>query len=61
MQPDSDDMMDAAIFFAIGTTAIAFLSVLLNLIFITCLNIAAENQVNTMTYYCFTRQIVRFH
>ena len=38
--------MDAVLVFAIGTTVIGLLSVLLNFIFITCLNISAENQVS---------------
>ena len=37
--------MDAVFVFAIGTSVTGLFSVLLNFIFITCLNISAENQV----------------
>ncbi len=46
MKNETGGIMHAATLFAIGTTAMAFLSVFLQLTFITCLNIAAENQVN---------------
>lgn len=38
--------MDSVAVFAIGTTCLALFSVLFNFIFITCLNISAENQVS---------------
>lgn len=42
---ESDDIMDSVAVFAIGTTCLALFSVLFNFIFITCLNISAENQI----------------
>jgi hypothetical protein len=42
---ESGDIMDAVFVFAISRTVIGLLSVLLNFIFITLLNISAENQV----------------
>ncbi|KAI9561748.1 ABC protein [Daphnia sinensis] len=42
---DSSDIMDSVTVFAIGTMCLALLSVSLNFIFITCLNISAENQI----------------
>ncbi len=41
-----DDVMHAVYIYAIGTIAVSLLSVLLNLVFIACTNIAAENQVS---------------
>ena len=43
--------MDAVVIFATGTTVIGLLSVSLNFIFITCLNISAENQVSGRSKY----------
>jgi hypothetical protein len=43
--------MDAVVLFAIGTTVIGLISVSLNFIFITCLNISAENQVSADSDY----------
>jgi hypothetical protein len=48
---DSRDIMDAVVLFAIGTTVIGLISVSLNFIFITCLNISAENQVSADSDY----------
>ena len=38
--------MDAVFVFAVGKTVLGLLSVSLYMIFITCLNILAENQVS---------------
>ncbi|XP_057376289.1 ATP-dependent translocase ABCB1-like [Daphnia carinata] len=42
---ESGDIMNSVVVFAIGTTCLGLLSVLLNFVFITCLNISAENQI----------------
>ena len=48
---ESDDLMEAAFAFLIGKMVVIFISILLYFTFMSCLNIAAENQVNNINWY----------
>lgn len=44
-QNDNSSLIDDVVFFCVGTAAIHTVSVFLSFVFVTSLNIAAENQV----------------
>ena len=50
MQNETDDIMQAAFAFLIGKVVVILISMFLYFTFLTCLNIAAENQVKNLAF-----------